>query len=48
MELIWLIKICLKETHSRICIGKNLKQYLFKIARNKEVLYLSPLLFNFF
>jgi hypothetical protein len=47
MKLISLIKICLNETFSKVCIGKYLF-YKFNTQNNlKQGDALSPLLFNF-
>jgi hypothetical protein len=47
MKLIWLIKMCLSETYSRVWVDKNLSD-MFPV-RNvlKQEGALSPLLFNF-
>jgi hypothetical protein len=42
-----LIKMCLNETYSKVCIGKHLTDY-FPIQNGlKQANALSPLLFNF-
>jgi hypothetical protein len=47
MKLLTLIKICLNETYSKVCIGKNLSDN-FPIQNGlKQGDALSPLLFNF-
>jgi hypothetical protein len=47
MKLVWLIKICLSETHSKVCIGKHLSDS-FPIQNGlKQGDVLAPLLFNF-
>ena len=46
-KLVRLIKMCLTETYSRVCIGKNLSD-MFPIRNGlKQEDALSPLLFNF-
>ena len=47
MKLVWLIKMCLTETYSRLRVGKNLSD-MFPIRNGlKQGDALSPLLFNF-
>jgi hypothetical protein len=47
MKLVRLIKICLNETYSKVCIGKHLSDN-FRIQNGlKQGDALSPLLFNF-
>jgi hypothetical protein len=47
MKLFRLIKICLKETHSKVSINKNMS-HTFPIQNGlKERDALSPMLFNF-
>jgi hypothetical protein len=47
MKLVRLIKMCLNEAYSKVCIGKHLS-YSFPIQNGlKQVDALSPLLFNF-
>jgi hypothetical protein len=45
MKLVRLIEIYLKETYSKLCIGKNLC-YAFPIQDDLKLDDLSPLLFN--
>ena len=46
-KLVWLIKMCLTETYSRVRVGKNLSE-MFPITNGlKQGDALSPLLFNF-
>jgi len=46
-KLVWLIKMCLTETYSRVRVGKNLSE-MFPIRKGlKQGDALSPLLFNF-
>jgi hypothetical protein len=46
-KLVWLIKMCLTETYSRVRVGKNLSE-MFPIRNGlKQGDALSPLLFNF-
>jgi hypothetical protein len=47
MKLVRLIKMCLNETYSKVCIGKHLSDS-FPIQNSlKQGDALSPLLFNF-
>jgi hypothetical protein len=47
MKLVWLIKMCLNETYSKVCIGKHLSDS-FPIQNGlKQGNALAPLLFNF-
>jgi hypothetical protein len=47
MKLVRLIKMCLNETYSKLCIGQHLSDN-FPIQNGlKEADALSPLLFNF-
>jgi len=47
MKLVRLIKMCLKETYSKVHIGRNVSDK-FSIQNNlKQGDVLSPLLFNF-
>jgi hypothetical protein len=45
-KLVRLIKICLNDSYSRVCIGKNLMHFPFTMVLKKGDA-LSPLLFNF-
>ena len=46
-KLVWLIKMCLTETYSRVRVGKNLSE-MFPITNGlKQGDALSQLLFNF-
>ena len=46
-KLVWLIKMCLTETYSRVRVGKNVSD-MFPIRNGlKQGDALSPLLFNF-
>jgi len=46
-KLVWLLKMCLTETYSRVRVGKNLSD-MFPIRNGlKQGDALSPLLFNF-
>jgi hypothetical protein len=47
MKLVRLIKMCLNETHSKVCIGKHLSDSLPIQNGLKQGDALSPLLFNF-
>jgi hypothetical protein len=46
MKLVRLIKMCLNETHSKVCIGKHLSDS-FPIQNGLQQDALSPLLFIF-
>jgi hypothetical protein len=47
MKLVRLIKMCLNETHSKVCIGKHLSDS-FPIQIDQKLRNaLSPMLFNF-
>jgi len=47
MKLIWLIKMCLNETYSRVQVGKHFSD-MFPIRNGlKQEYALSPLLLNF-
>jgi hypothetical protein len=46
MKLVWLIKMCLKETHSKGCIGKNFSDSFLIQNDVKKGVALMPLLFN--
>jgi hypothetical protein len=45
MKLVKLIKMCLNETYSKVCIGKHLSDS-FPIQNGLKLDALSPLLFN--
>jgi hypothetical protein len=46
MKLVWLIKMCLNETYSKVCIGKYFSD-TFPIQKSSTTRkYLSPLLVN--
>jgi hypothetical protein len=45
-KLVELIKMCLNETYSRVCVSKNLSDK-FPIQNGLKQEVLSPLLFNF-
>jgi hypothetical protein len=48
-KLLTLIKMCLNETYSRVCTGKNLRSLPFRMASKKDMLYhhcFSTLLWN--
>jgi hypothetical protein len=47
MKLIMLIKMCLNETYSEVCVGKHLSDSLPIQNGLKQGDALSPLLFNF-
>jgi hypothetical protein len=47
MKLVRPIKLCLKETYSKVCIGKHLSDSLAIQNGLKQGDALSPLLFNF-
>jgi hypothetical protein len=47
MKLVWLIKMCLKETYSKACVSKHLSDRIPIQNGPKEGDALSPLLFNF-
>jgi hypothetical protein len=47
MKLVRLIKMCLNETYSKVCIGKNLSDKFPVENGLKQGDGLSPLLFNF-
>jgi hypothetical protein len=46
-KLVWLIKMCLNETYSRVHTGKNLSNKFLIQNGLKQGNALSPLLFNF-
>ena len=46
MKMVWLIKMCLTETYSRVWVGKNLSR-MFPIGNGLKLAdALSPLLYN--
>jgi hypothetical protein len=47
VKLVRLIKICLKETYSRVRVGKHLCDVFHNMNGLKQKVVLSPLLFNF-
>jgi hypothetical protein len=47
MKLVRLIKMCLNETYSKVCIGKHLSDSFPNQNGLKQGDALSPLLFNF-
>jgi hypothetical protein len=47
MKLVWLIKMCLNETYSKVCIGKHLSDNLPIQNGLTQGDALTPLLFNF-
>jgi hypothetical protein len=47
MKVVWLIKICLNETYSKVHIGKHLSDIFPIRNRLKQGGALSPLFFNF-
>jgi hypothetical protein len=46
MKLVRLIKMCLNETYSKVCIGKNLSDSFLIRKHLKQEDSLSPLIFN--
>jgi hypothetical protein len=47
MKLVSLIKLCLNEMYSRVCVGKNLYDIFLFENDLKQGYVLSPLLFSF-
>jgi len=41
-KVVRLIKMCLNETCSKVCLGKNAMHFLLRIKLNKEVQFYGP------